>query len=258
MLTPDENPQENAARDGESPPSQKTGEYGRRGDYHRDISPDWSYYPLYLSKKKFVLDFLSVFPRETSIVDVGCGEGVFVEELAKRGYLRVLGVDDNYSSDIVVRGSALALPIEDERYDVALFLDVIEHIPIERQADVIRELLRVLKPGGSLVISIPNLAHLASRVRFLLKGKFVRTASVEKHPGDRPIAEYMKMLEEGGFLLTERKGFFPTVPVLYKLVQKRPSRYLWLYRLLNGLFILPGWCFLNILVYRKRAGGAGR
>jgi 2-polyprenyl-3-methyl-5-hydroxy-6-metoxy-1,4-benzoquinol methylase len=256
MLTPDENQQENAARDGGSPPSQKTGEYGRRGDYHRDISPDWSYYPLYLSKKKFVLDFISVFPRETSIVDVGCGEGVFVEELAKRGYTRVLGVDDNYSSDIVVRGSVLALPIEDERYDVAFFLDVIEHIPIERQADAIRELLRVLKPGGFLVISIPNLAHLASRVRFLLKGKFVRTASVEKHPGDRPIAEYMKMLEEGGFLLAERKGFFPTVPVLYKVVQRKPSRYLWLYDLLNRLLPNANWCFLNILVCRKGGGWA--
>jgi len=232
----------------------KTGEYESRGEYHRHVSPDWSYYPLYLSKKAFVLGALAGYPKDTTIVDVGCGEGVFVEELRKEGFSRVLGVDENYSSSIVIKGNALELPVGDGSYDMALFLDVIEHIPIDRQPRAVEELHRILCPGGTLIASIPNLAHLASRFRFLLRGKLGRTASVEKHPGDRPIQEFLVLLEKAGFSVVRRKGFFPTVPLLYKFVQKNPSRYLWLYRLLNAVFANPNWCFLNILVCRKGGG----
>ncbi len=227
------------------------GEYEIRGDYHKELSPDWSYYPLYLSKKKFVLDYLSKGPGDRSILDIGCGEGVFVEELLGRGFLRVRGVDNNYSSDIVAKGDILSLPFDDEQFDVVLLLDVIEHVSVELQAQALKEVFRVVRNKGTLIASIPNLSHLASRVRFLLKGNFVRTSSVDKHPGDRPIKEFLGLLRAAGFHVQERKGFFPTIPVLYKLVQKYPSRFMWLYKLSNLLFPFRNLCFLNLVVCRK-------
>jgi ubiquinone/menaquinone biosynthesis C-methylase UbiE len=229
----------------------KTNEYKKRGDYHKSLSREWSYYPIYVSKKKFVIDFISGFPKDISILDVGCGEGVFVEELLKMGYQKVIGLDENYSSLRVLQGNAVSLPFKNDQFDVVLFLDVLEHIPIEKQTDAVKEIYRVLKQGGILVASIPNLAHLASRIKFLFKGRLGRTASTDKHPGDRPIKEFLDMFMKNGFFLLGREGFFPTVPVLYKLIQRRSSRYLWLYHLLNLFLPVPGWCFLNLTIYKK-------
>lgn len=228
------------------------GEYEIRGDYHKQLSPDWSYYPLYLSKKKFVLDYLSKGPRDRSILDIGCGEGVFVEELLGRGFLQVRGVDNNYSSDIVAKGDVLSLPFDNEKFDVVLLLDVIEHVSVELQAQALNEVFRVVKNKGTLIASIPNLSHLASRIRFLLKGNFVRTSSGDKHPGDRPIKEFLSLLKKAGFHVQERKGFFPTIPILYKLVQKYPGRFMWLYKLSNLLLPFRNLCFLNLIVCRKK------
>ena len=70
----------------------------------------------------------------------------------------------------------------------------------------------MLAPSGELLVSVPNLAHLQSRVHFLLTGRLIRTASEIKHPGDRPIAEYLRLFERAGFAVVERRGIFPTVP----------------------------------------------
>lgn len=230
------------------------GEYRNRGDYHKSISKDWSYYPLYNSKRKSVLRTISGLKKDIAILDAGCGEGSFIEELRKIGFSRVVGLDENYGSDLVLRGSVQNLPFRDNAFDMVLFLDVIEHIPIERQEASIRELHRVLKDRGLLLVSVPNLAHLASRISFLAKGKLIRTASLEKHPGDRPIREIIKLFKGNRFILEERRGFFPTVPVFWRIIQRSPRRFLWLYEVLNRCFPFPGLCFLNLMEFRKTAG----
>ena len=68
---------------------------------------------------------------------------------------------------------------------------MLEHLTFEEQPRALAELHRVLRPGGELLVSVPNLAHLQSRVHFLLPGRLIRTASELKHPGDRPVGEYI-------------------------------------------------------------------
>ncbi len=234
------------------PPSSsvsRTGEYAARGDYHRELSPDWEFYPTYLAKLEVVRTYLSGLPAATRVLDAGCGEGVLVEEFSDR--LRIEGLDPNYRSERVTQGSLVALPYTDGAFDRTLCLDVLEHLSFDDQARALAELHRVLAPGGELLVTVPNLAHLQSRVHFLLTGRLIRTASPAKHPGDRPIGEYLDLARRAGFTLVDRRGIFPTIPVITRLIRRHPARLRPLHRALTRLLPVPGWCFLNVLRLRR-------
>jgi 2-polyprenyl-3-methyl-5-hydroxy-6-metoxy-1,4-benzoquinol methylase len=224
------------------------GEYATRGDYHRTPSPDWDYYPTYLAKLAFVRRYLEALAPATRVLDAGCGEGVLVEEYA--GRLRIEGLDENYSSPFVRRGSLLALPYDAACFDRVLCLDVLEHLSFADQPRALAELRRVLSPTGELLVSVPNLAHLQSRLNLLARGRLIRTASELKHPGDRPLAEYRKLVERAGFEVIDVTGIFPTLPVLTPWIRRRPQSRAWLHRLLTRLLPVPGWSFLTLLRLR--------
>jgi SAM-dependent methyltransferase len=224
------------------------GEYARRGAYHKALDPNWSYAPIYQRKMRVIRGLLDRLGPEVAILDGGCGEGVLVEEYRARGY-RICGVDRDFASGSVLRGDLLRLPFSAAAFEVVLLLDVIEHFPFDQQAALLREMRRVLHRGGRLVLSVPNLAHLSSRWKFAWTGKLGRTGSVEYHPGDRPVHEYLEMLPAEGFALICRRGIFPTLPGVYQLVRRHPARMGWLVALADWLRI-PGWCFLNILECR--------
>lgn|SRR5690606_9774384 len=227
----------------------RTGEYAARGDYHRELSPEWEFYPTYLAKLARVRAYLGTLPAGTRVLDAGCGEGVIVDEFHDR--LRIEGVDPNYSSARVTRASLLALPYADSTFERALCLDVLEHLSFEQQAVALAELHRVIGPGGELFVTVPNLAHLQSRVHFLLTGRLIRTANPAKHPGDRPLGEYLDMAQRAGFRLVSRSGIFPTVPVLTRFIRRHPARLLPLHRLLTAALPVPGWCFLSVLRFER-------
>ena len=233
----------------EGPLIVRGGEYATRGDYHREPAADWDYYPTYVAKLRYVRRWLDGLPSGTSVLDAGCGEGVLVDEYAAR--LGIVGVDASYASARVQRGSLLQLPFENATFERALCLDVLEHLQFSEQPGALAELFRVLQPGGELLVSVPNLAHLQSRVQFLLRGRLIRTASELKHPGDRPMGEYIALAKRAGFELVSREGIFPTIPVVTRIIRRNPRRLLRLHALLTRLIPVPGWCFLSLLTLKK-------
>lgn len=60
----------------------------------------------------------------------------------------------------------MKIPSEDNSFDVVLMTEVLEHI-FAPHTEVIRELHRVLKPGGILILSVPNLVKLIQRIKIL-------------------------------------------------------------------------------------------
>jgi SAM-dependent methyltransferase len=96
-----------------------------------------------------------------SLLDIGCGDARFAAAAARRAH--VFGVDISRRALSHARGlvpaanfaasSAAALPFASDRFDVVTLLDVIEHIPDAAEPHVIQESVRVLRPGGRLVIS---------------------------------------------------------------------------------------------------------
>ncbi|WP_072015989.1 class I SAM-dependent methyltransferase [Leptolyngbya sp. KIOST-1] len=226
--------------------------YSEQGDYHKNLDLNWSYAPTYLQKVKLVRVFLNSLESSSKILDVGCGEGVFVEEYAQRGF-DIQGLDLNYESEFVKRGNLLELPYPDSCFDAVMLLDVFEHIAYKDQSQALLEIRRVLKPDGLFFVAIPNLAHLNSRITFTFLGQLDRTDNELDHIGERPFFENRILLEEAGFAISKCIGVTFTLPLVYrKLICKRARQFRWLHDLLEPLARkLPNLAMFNFFTCRK-------
>lgn len=225
-------------------------EYARTGDYHRNLDLNWGYAPTYLRKMKFVRAFLDETPPSACILDAGCGEGVLVEEYSKKGYT-IEGIDMNYASDFVRRGDICEMPYEDGYFDIVLLLDVFEHIGYIDQSRTLQEIKRVLKPDGIFVASIPNLAHLSSRITFSIFGRLQRTDIEINHIGERPYWENHQILLENDFSIERKIGITLTIPIIYWIITHRAAKLRWLHDLFEPLAI-PSLAMLTIFFCRSK------
>jgi SAM-dependent methyltransferase len=99
-------------------------------------------------------------PGDTEILDAGCGSGRNMVELARLGTVTGLELADASVAKArsrgvgrVVQGTLEAMPFDDDSFDLAVSFDVIEHLDNDRAA--LRELRRVVRPGGRLVVTVP-------------------------------------------------------------------------------------------------------
>jgi SAM-dependent methyltransferase len=116
----------------------------------------------YRGRRRVIAQFLRGLdlPPDPRILDAGCGSGRNMVDLARMG--RVTGVEISDASverarersiGEVVQCSITELPFADASFDLAVSLDVIEHI--EDQERAMGELYRVVVPGGKLVVMVP-------------------------------------------------------------------------------------------------------
>jgi SAM-dependent methyltransferase len=107
-------------------------------------------------------------PRTAVVLDLGCGTGSTVANLARRGNTAIgmdmrpeglLAVRASGSGASLVRGDAEALPFASRSVDAVILLDVLEHVDDEALLPELREILR---PGGRLVMTVPALPSLWS------------------------------------------------------------------------------------------------
>jgi SAM-dependent methyltransferase len=99
-------------------------------------------------------------PTPARILDAGCGSGRNMVELASYG--TVTGIELSPTSvrlarerqaGEVIEGSVLEMPFGDDDFDLAVSLDVIEHL--EDDLGALRELRRTVAPGGALLVTVP-------------------------------------------------------------------------------------------------------
>ena len=99
-------------------------------------------------------------PARARILDAGCGSGRNMVEFARHG--TVTGIELSQTSvqlargresGEVIEGSVLEMPFEADSFDLAASLDVIEHLQDDVAA--LRELRRVVAPGGTLLVTVP-------------------------------------------------------------------------------------------------------
>lgn len=116
--------------------------------------------------------------RAVRILDFGCGAGVLLEWLRDgRGYTSALGVDVSQGQvdfatrlglHVVQRDDPLEWLETQEPFDLILLIDVLEHLSDDDAHATLRAVSTSLRPGGRLVIRVPNAnASFASRYRYI-------------------------------------------------------------------------------------------
>ncbi|HEY6395036.1 MAG TPA: class I SAM-dependent methyltransferase, partial [Candidatus Binataceae bacterium] len=110
-------------------------------------------------------------PGKSSLaLDISAGHGLSTQMLQARGW-RVISTEFHpHEPGWVAADLTSPLPFRSEKFDVVLMLEVIEHLPDIPHA--LREIARVLKPGGAAIITTPNRLNMTSRIHYLLSGYY--------------------------------------------------------------------------------------
>jgi SAM-dependent methyltransferase len=143
---------------------------------------------LYDLRTSLVLSLLGDI-SDQSLLDFGCGDGRFTHELVLANGEEVYGVDISeralrFAQCLVPAAHFIrienALPFDNQQLDAIMALDVLEHIPDHNLDLWMKEFVRILKPKGKLIVSVPTTRIPVSKAHFrhysleMLKESFER------------------------------------------------------------------------------------
>jgi SAM-dependent methyltransferase len=191
--------------------------------------------------QKFLAYFKSLnIDRQTNILDVGAGHGAFTKTLHEMGY-KVVACDlfpeiFNYKEvDCIKTDITSHFPFPDNSFDMAIAIEVSEHI--NDHEVFFSELNRIIKPGGALYLSTPNILSLKSRLRFLFQGFYYSFKPLEMNNYDGLQHVASRTLDQYNYIAI-KNGFGPAV---YD-IDRQQSTSIWL------MVLLMPWIWLHALL----------
>lgn len=167
---------------------------------------------------------LKIIGSGNCVVDLGCGSGEILRDLANQFHLRI-GLDASKRRLVEIGGGRTdgwvfrevdlneEFPLMDSSTDVVVANQVIEHIinPIK----FVKEIYRILRPRGRCVITPPNICYLKNLVHLLFSGYGPRTAGGNIMDGEWDDGhlhyfthkDLMGLFKKAGFSIISTKGF---------------------------------------------------
>lgn len=121
--------------------------------------------------KRTVTELANLVQAPRRVLDIGCGTGELLEQVRKSGNPNVLGIEPSIQAARVARenrgldvrtGTLEQCALPDASIDTVLISHVLEHLPSPRVT--LREVDRILRPGGAVVIWVPNAASVPAKV----------------------------------------------------------------------------------------------
>jgi len=176
-------------------------------------------------------------PAGARVLDAPCGSGALTVALTQQGF-SAIGADLDADAAALLGPSFAhanldtALPWPNEHFDAVFCTEGIEHL--ENHFSFLREIRRILKPGGFLILTTPNITALRSRVRFFGSGFFGRDSrplnETARHPlhhiGLATFPELRYELQVSGFRLS-KVSHTHVKPISYLYAVFAP--WMWLY-----------------------------
>ena len=137
------------------------------------------------TRDETIKDFLK-FKKGARVLDLGCGDGIVSEHLLTKEQIHVFAADFsrealNQTKKRGVRNLkkfnfCKTFPYRDSFFDFVIWLDNAEHLT--DPAITLSEIKRVLRTGGKLIITVPNMGFFMYRLYYMLKGNVPGTDGV--------------------------------------------------------------------------------
>jgi 2-polyprenyl-3-methyl-5-hydroxy-6-metoxy-1,4-benzoquinol methylase len=177
-------------------------------------------------QKRFDESVLMLAARQNMhVLDVGCGSGVLAHRLAVQCGSKVIGIDSNPSAIKFAReqyfhanltfqfGRVDEIDFPPNSFDRIAFLEVIEHVYEGQARAILKIFRRLLRPGGRLVISTPNLRSLWPIIEWTLD-RIPLTAKMkeEQHVTGYHSSSLAGLIATAGFKLVESRQLFVLSP----------------------------------------------
>lgn len=195
-------------------------------------------------RDEWVKKTLAAIPSGLKILDAGCGSQQYrpccshLEYFGQDfgGYDGVgdgegLAIEGYQYGNLAYRCDIWSIPERDDTFDVVLCTEVLEHIPYANET--IKELVRLTKPGGTLIVTAPFFSIPHMTPYFFISGyheNWYRRIFADNN------CEMIEVTAAGDAFA----NVLQEVMRLYKVVHPLPLRVLF------GLFLVPVWCVLRL------------
>ena len=153
-----------------------------------------------------------LFSTESEIIDIGTGDGLFVESLVEAGYVNVSAHDIQGNDFSKIKEKAKKIyqdfdysSIPSGKFDVATMLDVLEHVLKPQQ--LTNSVARILKEGGIVYIHTPVVTKSDIFMHFLLKLPFMKKIAVIWQRGRTSIFHLENYTNKSLNILLDQAGF---------------------------------------------------